>query len=503
MADSTAEATTTDATAGGPAAPAGTTTTRTPAPPAPTAPTALGPLGLFTVLLCISLLMIDVFVVNVALPTIDRDLNAGPALLELVVAGYAVAIALMLVLGGRLGDMFGRRRLLLIGVAAFGLSSLACGLAPNAWTLVAARVVQGAAAALVQPQVLGTIQAATHGQARARALGLYGATAGLAMTAGQILGGLLVAADIAGSGWRAVFMINVPVVLVALLLVARTIPETRADRPAPIDLPGTALLAVALFALLLPLTEGRAAGWPLWTWVLLSVVPLAGAAFFAVERRAERTGSTVPLVPPSLLRLSGMRRGLPVLSLSVVGFSGFIFVMAISFQQGLGYGPIRSGVALVPYALAFFVASLAGPRISARFGARTVTYGSLIQAAGVALLAAAVLRDWSGLGLADLAPGLVVAGFGQGMQLPLFMRIVLADVPPERAGVGGGVMATVQQSSMALGVALLGAIFLGVIDAEGGGMRDALAWSLGIQLVAVLATTALSLHLRLPGGARS
>jgi MFS family permease len=490
MADATV-----DARAAHPAASTTATTARTPAP------SGLGPLGLFTALLCISLLMIDVFVVNVALPTIDRDLDAGPALLELVVAGYAVAIALMMVLGGRLGDMFGRRRLLLAGVAAFGVTSLACGLAPNAWTLVAARVLQGAAAALIQPQVLGTIQAATKGQARARALGLYGATAGLAMTAGQILGGLLVAADIAGSGWRAVFMINVPVVLVALLLVARTIPETRADRPAPIDVPGTVLLAVALFALLLPLTEGRAAGWPLWTWVLLAVVPLAAAAFFAVERRAERTGSTVPLVPPSLLRLPGMRRGLPVLALTAAGFGGFIFVMALAFQQGLGYGPIRAGVALVPYALAFFVASLAGPRMTARLGARTVTCGSLIQAVGIALLVAAVMRDWPGLGLGDLAPGLVVAGFGQGMQLPLFMRIVLADVPPERAGVGGGVMATVQQSSMALGVALLGAIFLAVIDAGGGGMRDALAWSLGIQLVAVLVTAALSLRLRLPAGA--
>jgi MFS family permease len=444
--------------------------------------------------------MIDVFVVNVALPTIDSDLDAGPALLELVVAGYAVAIAVMMVLGGRLGDMFGRRRLLLAGVTAFGLASLACGLAPNAWTLVAARVVQGAAAALIQPQVLGTIQAATRGPARARALGLYGATAGLSMTAGQILGGLLVAADIAGSGWRAVFMVNVPVVLVALLLVARSIPETRADRPAPIDVPGTALLGVALFALLLPLTEGRAAGWPAWTWVSLAMVPVVAAAFFAVERRAERTGSTVPLVPPSLLALPGMRLGLPQMALSAAGFSGFIFVMALSFQQGLDYGPIRSGVALVPYALAFFVASVAGPRLAPRLGVRSVTYGGVIQAVGVAVLMVTVLRGWPDLGVAELAPGLIVAGFGQGMQLPVFMRVILADVPPERAGVGGGVMATVQQSSMALGVALMGAIFLAVVDSDG--MREALAWALGVQLVAVVATTVLSLRLPVPGAGR-
>ncbi|MGO4760046.1 MFS transporter, partial [Streptomyces sp. 2MCAF27] len=190
-------------------------------------------------------------------------LNAGPALLELVVAGYGVAYAVLLVLGGRLGDTFGRRRLFLAGMAAFALTSLACGLAPNAWSLVAGRVAQGASAALLLPQVLATIHATTSGPRRARAVSLYGATAGLAMVAGQILGGVLVAADLAGTGWRAVFLVNVPVALAGLALAARAIPETRSDRPAPVDVPGTALLALALIALLLPLTEGRAAGWPL------------------------------------------------------------------------------------------------------------------------------------------------------------------------------------------------------------------------------------------------
>ncbi len=465
---------------------------------APAAPAArLGPLGLFTILLCLSLLMIDVFVVNVALPTIDRDLATGPALLELVVAGYALALAVLLVLGGRLGDTFGRRRLLLAGVAGFGLASLACGLAPNAWTLVAGRVAQGAAAALVQPQVLGTIQAAIEGQRRARALGLVGATAGLSMTAGQVIGGLLVAADLAGLGWRAVFMINVPVVLLAMVLVARYVPETRAARPTRVDVPGTVLLGVTLVALLLPLTEGRAAGWPLWTWLTLAAAPVAGAAFLAVERRAERTGRIVPLVPPALLRLPGMRRGLPALAACVGGFGGFMFVMALAFQQGLGFGPVRAGTALVPYALAFFVASLAGPRLTNRLGARVVTWGGVIQAVGVALLVVTVLQGWPELGLAELAPGLLVAGFGQGMQLPVYFRIVLADVPAERAGVGSGVMATVQQSAMALGVALLGALFLAVVP--GPGMRDALALALTAQLVAVLVTTALSLRVSMEG----
>ena len=240
---------------------------------------ALSPLGLFTVLLGAALPLIDFFIVNVALPTMDRDLHAGPAVLELVVAGYGVAYAVLLVLGGRLGDTFGRRRLFLAGMAAFGLTSLACGLAPGAWSLVAARVAQGAAAALMLPQVLATIHSSTSGSRRARALSMYGATAGLSMVAGQILGGVLVAADIAGTGWRAVFLVNVPVAVIGLVLAVRTVPETRSERPAPVDVPGTVLLALSLITLMVPLTEGRAAGWPLWTWLMLGAFPFVAAAF--------------------------------------------------------------------------------------------------------------------------------------------------------------------------------------------------------------------------------
>lgn len=208
-----------------------TTETTTTRPVRSAAPPELGGLGLFTVLLAAALPLIDFFIVNVALPSIGADLSASESVLELVVAGYGLAYAVLLVLGGRLGDLFGRRRLFLGGMLAFGLTSLACGLAPTAWTLVAARVAQGAASAAMLPQVLATIQSSTTGSRRARAMGLYGATAGLAMVAGQILGGVLVAADIAGTSWRATFLVNVPVVLVGLVLAARTVPETRSPAP--------------------------------------------------------------------------------------------------------------------------------------------------------------------------------------------------------------------------------------------------------------------------------
>ncbi|MFF9091957.1 MFS transporter [Streptomyces sp. NPDC014802] len=458
----------------------------------PSAPPALSGPGLFAVLLAAALPLIDFFIVNVALPTIGQDLRAGESVLELVVAGYGVAYAVLLVLGGRLGDLFGRRRLFLAGMAAFGVTSLACGLAPNAWSMVAARVAQGAASAAMLPQVLATIQAATSGPRRARAMGLYGATAGLSMVAGQILGGVLVAADLWGTGWRSVFLVNVPVVAVGLLLAARTVPETRSQRPEPVDGPGTVLLAVALLALLAPLTEGRAAGWPLWTWLSLAAFPVAAAAFYRVERRADRAGRT-PLVPPSLFALTSLRRGLVLILPFSIGFSGFMFVVAVALQQGAGLGPVAAGLALAPLAVTFFFTSLAGPRLVARHGTRVVTAGAVLQGAGLALIALAAWRSWPHLGVLELLPGGAVAGVGQALQLPVIYRVVLSEVPPARAGVGSGVMTTTQQASLALGVATLGTLFLSLTPAAG--MRDALITTLLVQLAGVVLTGLLSLRL--------
>ncbi|WP_189319904.1 MFS transporter [Streptomyces flaveus] len=458
----------------------------------PATPPVLGGLGLFTVLLGAALPLIDFFIVNVALPTIARDLSASEAVLELVVAGYGVSYAVLLVLGGRLGDMFGRRRLFLVGMAAFGLTSLACGLAPTAWTLVAARVAQGAAAAAMLPQVLATIQSATEGPRRAKAMGLYGATAGLSMVAGQILGGILVAANIAGTEWRSVFLVNVPVVLLGLVLAARAVPETRSQHPEPVDIPGTLLLGASLLTLLAPLTEGRAAGWPLWTWLALAAFPFAAAAFYLVERREDRQGRT-PLVPPSLFALTSLRRGLAMVVPFSIGFSGFMFVIAVALQQGAGLGPVPAGLALAPMAVVFFAVSLWGPRLVTRYGTRVVTAGGLVQAVGVALIALAAWRSWPDLGVVELLPGAAVAGAGQALQLPVIFRVILSEVPPARGGVGSGVMITAQQSALALGVATLGSLFLALIP--GMGMRDALVTTLLVQLAGIALTTLLSLRL--------
>ncbi|WP_406093092.1 MFS transporter [Kitasatospora purpeofusca] len=487
-----APAATSAASPGTTVAPATPVSSVSPAPSSPSSP-SLGTAGLVTVLLGAFLPMLDFFIVNVALPTIDHDLAAGPAVLELVAAGYGISFAVLLVLGGRLGDLFGRRRLFVVGAAAFAVTSLACGLAPGAWSLVAARVAQGASAALLIPQVLGTITAATHGARRGRALSVYGAVGGISVVIGQVLGGMLVAADLFGTGWRSVFLLNVPFALLALVLALRFVPESRAPQGAKVDVAGTVLLTATLLALLVPLMEGRAAGWPLWSWLLLALFPVFATAFALVERRAERLGGA-PLVPPTLLRIPEMRRGLGIALPYFGGFGGFMFVIAVALQQGLHLGPVAAGWALVPMAVGYFTASLSGPRLIGRFGSRVLTAGAAVQALGLVTLAVTVLADWNGFSPLRMAPGVALAGIGQGLiGTPLF-RVVLSKVPAARAGVGSGVLATGQQSSLALGVATLGSLYLSLSPTLG--MDRALALCLGIQLLGSF--TVLYLTTRLP-----
>ncbi len=451
--------------------------------------------GITVVLVGVLLAMVDFFIVNVALPTIDADLHASQALLELVVSGYASAYALLLVLGGRLGDSIGRKRLFLAGMAAFTLTSLACGLAPTALVLVICRVAQGASAAMMVPQVLATIQAATTGERRARALGRYGATGGLAAVLGQLLGGLLVSANIDGLGWRPIFLVNVPIGIVGLIVANRYVPDTRHGNPAPIDGPGTVLLGMTVLALLIPLTEGRSLGWPAWTIALLVLAPVFAAACGAVEVRSERAGRT-PLVPPSLLRHASMRRGLMLAAPFFAGFGAFMFCYALLAQQGLHDSALAAGAVLVPMGIAFLVASLSTSRLLARFGARVLAAGALLQAAGLVIAGVTVYLAWPHLSLAALLPGLVVAGFGQGLVMSPLLGVVLSDVPPAEAGAGSGVLTTTQQAALALGVATLGSLFL-TLAGDGVGVRTGFVAVLAVQVLVAFGVAAGAR--RLPG----
>jgi MFS family permease len=460
-------------------------------------PATLTTFGLITVLIGVFLPMTDFFIVNVALPTIDRDLHASAGMLQLVVAGYAIAYALLLVVGGRLGDAVGRKALFIAGMAAFTLTSLACGLAPGIGALVAARALQGAASALMLPQVLSTIQATRSGPARARALGSYGATGGIAVVAGQLLGGLLIAANLGGLGWRPIFLVNVPVGIAGIALAARLLPDTRSDDPAPIDRRGTLLLGAATLALLIPLTEGRSLGWPPWTLALLALAPFAAVAFVRAERALERRGG-IPLVPISLLQVPSMRRGLLLAVPFFTGFGGFMFVIALTLQDGTGVSALAAGVILVPMALGFLVASLSTARLLPRFGRRVLTAGALIQAAGLAAVIAELISAWPHPGALSLAPGMLVTGVGQGLIMSPLFGTVLSEVPRRKAGAGSGVLATTQQGSLALGVATLGSVYLTLAAPGALGPADASAAILAVLALNALGVSVMSRGLPTP-----
>ena len=444
--------------------------------------------GLTVILVGVLLPMIDFFIVNVALPTIDADLSASRPLLELVVSGYATAYALLLVLGGRLGDSIGRRRLFLAGMAAFTVTSLACGLAPSAPVLVVARVAQGASAAMMVPQVLATIQAATSGERRTRALARYGAAGGLAAVLGQVLGGLLVSANIDGLGWRPIFLVNVPIGLAGLVLARRHVPDTRHGAPAPIDGPGTVLLGLTVLAVLVPLTEGQSLGWPAWTIAALLLAPALAAAFWMVERQVERGGRT-PLVPPSLVRHPTMRRGLLLALPFFAGFGAFMFCYALLVQDGLHASALTAGLGLAPMAVMFLLASLSTARLLGAYGPRVLTAGGLLQATGLVVLAVTVWLGWPHLSVVDLSPGLMIAGLGQGLLMSPLFGVVLSQVPPAAAGAGSGVLTTTQQTALALGVATLGSMFL-ALAGDGVGVRTAFVGVLAVQVVIAMGVAA-------------
>jgi MFS family permease len=448
-------------------------------------PPALSGLALATILLGVLLPMVDFFIVNVALPTMAVDLHASSAVLELVVSGYATAYAVLLVVGGRLGDARGRRRMFITGIAAFTTASLLCGLAPTSGTLIAARVVQGAAAALLVPQTLSTLQATGDMASRARALGWFGATGGIAAVLGQVLGGLLVSANIGGSTWRPIFLVNVPIGIVGLWFAKRFIPETRSPAAARPDLHGTTLLGATVVSVLIPLTEGRSLGWPLWSWLLLGSAPIWGVAFALVERRVERRGHS-PLLPPSVLAHRSMRRGLLLIAPFFAGFAAFMFVYALVVQDTLGFTPLVAGLALVPLGATFLVASLLTPRLVARYGRSVITAGAVIQFIGLLGLGATLWASWPSVTAADLAPGLGVMGFGQGLIMPSLIRVVLSEVPVASAGAGSGVLTTTQQVSLAVGVASLGSLYVSLSSASRIGALHAALVVLGVQaLVAV------------------
>lgn len=458
--------------------------------------------GLGVVLTGAFIAMMDTFIANVAVPSIQADLDADAADAEFVIAGYTLTYAVGLVTGGRLGDVYGRRRMFAVGLAGFTLASMACGLAGNPAELIAARLVQGGAAAVLSPQVLAIIRVSfPDARQRARAFGLMGVVQALAGVFGQILGGAVTQADLLGLSWRPVFLVNVPIGIAALSLTPRAVPESRSPVADRVDWGGAAFGMVALGLLLVPLIEGRQLGWPGQILGMLAVAVVALAAFVATQVRRARRGAAT-LLNTDLFTDRAFAVGAALVLLFCATMPPLYLGYTILVQSGYGGSPLRAGLDFAPLALAVAVSSFVAGRLGRRLSARAVlTTGAVLHVAGSGLALLLCLADPAGLP-GNLLPALIVIGVGEGFFVTPSLNAVLGGVAEQYVGGASGVLTAMQRLGNALGTAVLMLPFLAIYSharAAGAtptsGYTDAFAALCGGVAAVSLLTAVLLYHL--------
>jgi EmrB/QacA subfamily drug resistance transporter len=434
--------------------------------------------------------LLDVSIVSVALPSLQRDLGATPATVQWVVSGYALTFGLMLVPAGRLGDAFGRRRLFLLGLAGFVLSSAAAGAAPSVAWLVAARLVQGLAAGCLAPQNSALIQQLFRGGERGRAFGLFGATVGISTAVGPVVGGAILGLADGPGGWRWLFYVNVPIGVVAFLLALRLLPRGGGGGRGRIDVVGVLLLGAGALAVLFPLVQAESGGLAQLWWLFVVGAVLIGV-FFAWERRVVARDGQPVFDPRLVTQTRGYGIGAALGTVYFVGFSGIWLVFALFFQTGLGYTPLQSGLAVTPFALGSASAAVVAGRLVERYGRRLTVLGlagvvvGLAAAAVVLLLVPPSAAGWA------IAPALLVGGIGGGFVISPNITMTLRDVPVSMAGSAGGGLQTAQRFGAAIGTAALPGLFYLVLSATGDDYPAAAATGLAVSVLGAVAALAL------------
>ncbi|MDR3528950.1 MAG: MFS transporter [Rhodopila sp.] len=429
--------------------------------------------------------VVDAFIVNVAIPSIRADLQASGGAMEAVIAIYQIAFATLVITGGRLGDMYGRKRLYLIGLLGFTAASIDCGLAASSATLILARLAQGAAAALMSPQVLATIHTLFPDAARARAFAVFGIALGLGGATGFLLGGWLIQLDIAALGWRSVFFVNGPIGLGLAAAAMVLMPGDAGRATGGLDLRGAAVLFAGLLCLISPVLAARDMGYVWWLWVIEAAGAAMLLAFIRLERRVGQAGRT-PLIDLDLLDDRRFVLGIAATACFFTANISVYLVVTLFLQGGLSWSALQAGSSVLPLALAFVVASRHGARRAAAVGIRALIEGCLLEAAGLAAVALVVA---DGAPQIPLILTLGVFGYGQGLVMaPLFGAVLMA-VRNAHAGSGAGMLTTVQQIANGAGVALIGGLYLAVQPIWGD--TGAMLASLLNAVIVILATAAL------------
>lgn len=407
--------------------------------------------------------LLDSTIVNIAIPTIRVNLHATYSDIQWIIAGYSLAFSVLLITGGRMGDVFGYKKLFLYGVAGFTLASLLSGVSQNPQMLIAARILQGSMAALMVPQVMSLMQVMYKPEERGVINGLFGGLAGVAATLGPIIGGLLIQANIANLDWRPIFLINVPVGLIGIIAGIKYLPNGKSPHPLKLDITGTLLIVTALFLLIFPLIEGRELNWPVWTFIMIAAsVPVFAVFNWWQKKKTEIDGS--PLILPSLMKKLAFKLGLSINMVFEMAMVGFFLTFGLFLQIGVLFSPLHAAVTGIPLAIGISLTmGVLGNKIS-KIGKNAMVFGTIIMATGIGIVSYTFYHYTTGVHSWQLIPGLLVMGVGMGFVFGSLFGIVLNGVDASHAGSASGTLNAVQQLGGAVGIALVGVIFFGQLS---------------------------------------
>lgn len=430
--------------------------------------------------------LLDTTIVNVALPSIQKDLDASSSQLVWMVSGYVLSFAVLLITGGRLGDRYGRKPMFMLGVFGFTLASIGCAFAQTADGLVVSRLLQGAFGAIMIPQVLSIIQVLFKPKERAAVFGVVGAVSGLAAVAGPLFGGLLVSGDAFGAGWRSIFIINVPVGILLLIASFAFVPNSKSEKPVKFDFVGVSLISAALFILIYALVQGPEQGWPAWIWFMIAASPVLIGFFILLQKREEERAGNA-LIPPSLFKDRGFSVGVVTSFLAYASIGAFFLVFALYLQTGLGFSAIEAGLATLPFSIGAFVGSGVAVPLAPRFGKFLIVIGSLFQLTGYYLVKQVILDRGDSLVGTHLILPMAIAGIGLTLILVPLNVLSLAQTDVEYAGAASGVLNTFLQVGGAIGVAVISVVFFDVVGANFSpvGLRDGFEAAIWVPLISV------------------